>query len=168
MDAKRCKLCNEPVAKHTKYCNICESESHSKINGLLYIPAINVILHPLIFLISLCNPLSLIILPDYTFEFTSEYIGVAFEFISIILLFALSCYTFKAFFAKKKTAPKFFIIMLIASLAYDAVDIIWVSDLLNIPPETDDAVSLFKSGVFSLVWISYFLLSGKVKKVFVN
>ncbi|MBF7995944.1 DUF2569 domain-containing protein [Rahnella laticis] len=168
MDAKICKLCNEPVTYHTKYCNTCENKSLSKINGLLYIPAINVILYPLIIFISLCNPLSLIILPEYTFEFTSEYFGVTFEIIGTILLFALSCYTLKVFFTKKKNAPRFFIIMLIASLAYDVVDIIWVSDLLNIPPETEDIVSLFKSGVFSLVWISYFLLSGKVKKVFVN
>ncbi len=81
-----------------------------------------------------------------------------------IILISL-CYLF---FTKKYLTIRIFIIFQVFSFFLVTIDIYLADVFLNLRVESSDVVSIVREFLVSLIWISYFLKSQRVKNTFIN
>ncbi|QGX92304.1 DUF2569 domain-containing protein [Tatumella sp. TA1] len=161
----KCIECNGFDAnKESGLCDACENIELRKINGLLYLPAIGLILG----IVRSANELYILtmVIVDHFDEtsFLSYYSMGAVAF--LIADFLTPLYASLSFFRRKKNTRKvmiiYYLIGMISALYFTVLP--FVVD--NTQYEMED-VGIIVNGLFGVViWIPYFLLSKRVNSVF--
>ena len=105
---------------------------------------------------------------EFYHPFWSTYLwgGIAFN----ILFFSASLFLIFLFFSKRKLFPKFYIWLVVGSLAFTIIDAMLIKFVM-LPELIFDAETLQQIGgiiVVVLIWVPYMLISKRVKVTFVN
>ncbi|KFC05624.1 uncharacterized DUF2569 family protein [Trabulsiella guamensis ATCC 49490] len=162
MECIKCRVYE--ANKESGLCDACEQEELCRINGLLYLPALGLILGIIGGAIELYS--FTMIAFNYFNEtgFLSYYSMGAFAF--LICGFIVSLYAAWLFFRRKKGTRK-------AMIAYYATGLIIALYLTVLPAilfdaqQDSDNIKLLASGIFGVaIWIPYFILSKRVNMVF--
>ena len=153
--------------------------SHHKIGGWLILFAIGIVLYPVGILISLFTELfpaffhenwSVLTTPGsqgyhplWTPMLLAELIGNIFFFFFSICLVVL-------FFQRRKLVTKLAVLFLLSNLIFVGVDYFLTQFVLMnaVSINLDTTINLIRTGVASVIWIPYFLLSKRVKGTFIN
>lgn len=161
----KCINCNEQEAnKDSGWCDQCEQLEVNKINGVLFLPALGLIVTAILSVVT-AYQLSQVAL--YYFQNTR---GIpAFYIGALVLQFAYILMTFTAcwFFFNKKKAIKFvmvtyYLFALIVTLYFTVV----LAVLYNAKLSSTDYQQVITSGFSAILWIAYFLKSKRISQVF--
>ncbi|WP_241592661.1 DUF2569 domain-containing protein [Rosenbergiella epipactidis] len=161
----KCIECNRSEEnKESGLCDACEKIELGKINGLLYLPAMGLVLGTCWGAIELYSFILSIFSYFNKTNFLSYYAIAALVFMIGRLL--ISIYATWSFFRCKKSAPKvmiiYYVIGLIIALYFTVFRVIISSEQYDMK----DIVILL-NGIFGVViWIPYFLLSKRINIVF--
>lgn len=141
------------------------SEGPSGINGWLLLPAIGVILSPIVQLITIIQSVQL--LDDAAFVPGAR--GVLLSEIAGLTLIALSfVYVAIRFFQRKHDAPKLFIALLLITILFILLDSAVVSSTLSLPfMDASTGAALVRAVIGALIWVPYMLISARVRNTFV-
>ncbi|MBK5074142.1 DUF2569 domain-containing protein [Budviciaceae bacterium CWB-B4] len=152
---------NEPN-KESGLCDSCESKESTKINGLLYLPALGLCVSAILTPISFIKYFSMLSsnLPSYVVYYL--YAGTFILFIDILMTY-FSAWTF---FKKKKSIKKVIISYYIFGTITALYFTILASYLFNMPLTTPDIRALTSAFVGLIFWVPYFLLSKRIPMVF--
>lgn len=162
MECIKCKVLE--ANKESGLCGACENEELSKINGLLYLPALGLILGVIGGAIDLYS--FTITAFNYFNEtgFLSYYTMGAFAFLICGLI--VSLYAIWFFYRRKKGTRK-------AMIAYYATGLIIALYFTVLPAvifdmqQSSDNIRLLVSGILGVViWIPYFIFSKRITMVF--
>lgn len=85
-----------------------------------------------------------------------------------LALFVLIVITTIFFFQKRKKAPTLYISLLIANIASQGLMILLMYKVFELPVESEYIFDIIRSVFHAVIWISYFKISVRVKKTFVN
>jgi hypothetical protein len=134
------------------------------IGGWLILPAIGLIIVPIIGAISLFTGLN-----TYQDVARAGYGGVyALELIVLLGLLVFTIYAAVQFFGKEKNAPKIIIALcyvdIIASLVIPGIELLVGAKEFA----AESGRGLFRDIVIAAIWIHYFSVSRRVKATFVN
>ena len=162
MECIKCKTLE--AKKESGLCDVCEDEELSKINGLLYLPALGLIFSVIGSAIELYSFTMTALNYFNETGFLSCYaMGV---FVFLICGFLVSIYAAWLFFRRKKGTRK-------AMIAYYATGLILALYLTVLPAilfdvqQGSDNIRLLASGIFGVViWIPYFIFSKRINMVF--
>ncbi|AFJ46074.1 DUF2569 domain-containing protein [Shimwellia blattae] len=161
----KCINCKTSEAnKESGLCDACENEELSKINGLLYFPALGLILGVIRIAIELYS--FTIAAFNYFNEtgFLSYYaMGV---FVLLICGFIVSIYAAWLFFRRKKGTRKAMIAYYVTGLIIALYLTVLPAIIFDVQQDSDNII-LLMSGVFGVViWIPYFIFSKRINMVF--
>jgi hypothetical protein len=136
------------------------------IGGWLILPAIGLIVSPLMMLLTLYNNLSVL---NTLSAVEGRYPGLRAAIISEILITAgmlgFQVYVAVLFFKTSRELPKMITILLAVNLVLMSIDAAWVSTIVGKPTGIAEMV---RALVAACIWIPYFKSSQRVKATFVN
>ena len=160
--------CIECHSEHTNQesglCETCEDKQYRKIDGLLYLPAIGLVL-------TISNSIfdiwSLVV--NFSVYLTGS--GTLSHFILVTLLLTLislsiSLYAAWMFFRKKRQTRLAMIIYYITGLLIALFAVIYPAIFFAMPMTTASMLLLIRAIVGVLVWIPYFIVSKRINVVF--
>lgn len=183
-----CPVCRRPsLAGFCRYCQPGQAAGafdadepaapqYPSIGGWLILPAVGLVLSPLVLLFQIFRLLSVQGTPEWdarTTPGTAQYVeGLAgFATVEIFmngLLLAFVLYVAYNFFSKKKKTPALMITFLVLSLVVAVVDASISASLLGDAAGDKAFVGLGRQVVPKAIWLLYFLRSKRVKGTFVN
>lgn len=82
------------------------------------------------------------------------------------VLVVLSIYSAYCFFSRRRNAPKVFITLLLASLAFQVLDAVIAKLAFDTLPDAESVKGLLRIAIGCAVWVPYFLVSKRVKATF--
>lgn len=162
-----CIKCQEAEEnKESGFCDNCEKKEEGRINGVLYLPALGLIVG---FFTVLYNGFSIVSLIADTYQKQ----GVINSF-SIILL-ALSIINLPVtvlacwFFFKKKVKARYMMISYyLYGLIFATFCTLYPALVLHVTLMQPAISMLARALISCLIWIPYFIFSGRINKVFVH
>lgn len=162
-----CLQCEKPAISGSDYCAACEQKAFRKIGGWLWLPAIGLVVGVLANLASFVNTLKTLMESGSLIE--NELKGmICFELIAFAAFAVAGGYIFSLFIRRKRSLPRYYIVLMIAGLCYTLLDLILASQLLYVDITYQDIRGLIRAAVGACVWIPYFLVSVRVKRTFVR
>lgn len=162
MECIKCKIVE--ANKGSGLCYVCENDELSKINGLLYLPALGLILGIIYSTIDVYSFTISVLEYFNKTGFLSYYAMGAFAF--LICGFLVSLYAAWLFFRRKKGTRKAMIAYYTTGLVIALYFTVLPAILFNAQPGSDDARVLV-SGIFgAVIWIPYFIFSKRINTVF--
>ncbi|AOR64086.1 DUF2569 domain-containing protein [Pectobacterium wasabiae] len=160
----KCLNCENEAQKESGLCTDCEGKEQQKINGILYLPALGIILSVIMAPFSLYELGSVVLAHFKRTGFVSYYSLLA--LFCVIVLFGMSIFTALTFFRRKRRTK-------VVMVAYYVINAVCVCCLTLLPSLLfgvaldDNAFSMLAAIVFSIVvWIPYFLFSKRIPVVF--
>ncbi|ACX86873.1 DUF2569 domain-containing protein [Pectobacterium parmentieri] len=160
----KCLNCENDAQKESGLCTDCEREEQQKINGILYLPALGIILSVIMAPFSLYELVSAVLAHFKKTGFVSYY--SLFAIFCVIVLLGMSIFTALTFFRRKRRTK-------VVMVAYYVINAVIVYCLTLLPSQLfgvaldDNAFSMLAAIVFSIVvWIPYFLFSKRIPLVF--
>lgn len=162
---------SDPENKNTKQSN---EKAKTPFSGWLALVGLGLILTPIIQGYGLLGYFSLF---NETFDIPGYMSLLQMEFVASIVIIIASLYILYLYFKKSVNFPKYYIILLIASAVYTAIDHLLLASLTAPTPEQQKAITdalsqnsgeVGKSIFFAIIWVSYIIKSKKVKATFVN
>lgn len=161
----KCIKCEISEAnKESGWCDACEKQEVCKINGLLYLPALGLILSIIGGTIELVNFIKIVF--DYfnKTEFLSYYSIGAIAFMIFGLL--ISLYAAWVFFRRKKETRMVMIFYYLTGLVVALYFTVLPAFLFDIRMGLDDS-RVLSSGILGVViWLPYFIFSKRINRVF--
>jgi hypothetical protein len=162
-----CIKCQEAEEnKESGFCDSCEKKEESRINGLLYLPALGLIVG---FFTMLYNSFSVVSLITDTFQKQ----GVVNSF--SILLLALSIIDIPVtvlacwFFFKRKVKARYAMITYyLYGLVVAVFCTIYPALVFHVNLTQSDINMLSQAIISCLIWMPYFIFSSRINKVFVH
>ncbi|OAT45718.1 transglutaminase-like enzyme [Proteus hauseri ATCC 700826] len=163
-----CIKCGEKeISQYTEYCDKCSEKLTEKIGGWLYLPAIGLIFMLITSLISIVEAISET-LPLLSLVTASWKLYLGFAFILDLFIFTLIIVTAISFFKKLTRTPKLYIFLLIANIATKGIAGLILMYGMQAPVDSEYTIDLIRSIFHAVIWVSYFRVSVRVKKTFVN
>ncbi|PQQ33852.1 hypothetical protein C6H69_08205 [Photorhabdus luminescens] len=145
---------------------VYEEKELSGIGGFLYLPAINIIFAIFSSLFSSYKTMTIL---TSSYDFPGElYILIGFEFICFTIIFGVALYTSIIFFKKKKRTPLFYIILLVFTSLFVITDLALAHYVYEIKLDYNYLFLLFKTMIYSCIWVPYFIISIRVKRTFIK
>lgn len=153
--------------------------AHPKIGGWLILCAVWLVLYPVQTLVSLITELIPAVTPENWSMLTSptspgyhsfwaplvvvELAGNAFFLVFAVCLAML-------FFRQQKCVPTLAIVFLVANIIFVSFDFFTTHFIIlrASPIKMDAITNLVRSAAAGLIWIPYFIFSGRVRRTFVN
>lgn len=132
------------------------------IGGWLILPAIGLVLSPILNFFTFISELEILSggsLYDYETLIT-------FEVIYIALFIIFQIYTAVKFFTKKMDAPQLVILVLIVNIVGLAIIALWIASIGDLPDEI--SMGVVRAIIAAAIWIPYFKRSLRVMNTFVN
>ncbi|WP_241568998.1 DUF2569 domain-containing protein [Rosenbergiella collisarenosi] len=162
MECIKCQ--SEHANQESGLCQTCEDKQYRKIDGLLYLPAIGLVL-------TISNSVLDIrgLVVNFSGYLTES--GALFHFILVTLLLTLislsvSLYAAWMFFRKKRQTRRAMISYYITGLIIALFTVIYPAMFFGMPM-TSASMSLLIRGIIGvLVWIPYFIVSKRINVVF--
>lgn len=144
---------------------VSEESELKGIAGWLALVALNIILAP--FLIGGAFIKLLVdAIPNFEKIPFGLQIFVLLECLANLSLLVIAVVLLAKFFAHKKEAPRWFIGLLVYSLAIQIVDLIAAQAFFGIPSTSSDTRDLTRGAVAAFIWIPYMLKSKRVANTF--
>lgn len=162
-----CIKCQEAEEnKESGFCDNCEKKEEGRINGLLYLPALGLIIG---FFTMLYNDFCIVSLIANTYQKQ----GVVNSF--SILLLALSIFNASVtvlacwfFFRKKVKARYVMITYYLYGLIFASFCTLYPALVFHVNI-TQSAINMLARALIScLIWVPYFIFSSRINKVFVH
>ncbi|MBK5143902.1 DUF2569 family protein [Budviciaceae bacterium BWR-B9] len=152
---------NEPN-KESGLCDNCEEKESSKINGILYLPALGLCLAAVLAPINFIKYLNMLSgdLPGYVAYYL--YLGILILLIDLFITY----FTVWSFFKKKKNIKKVIIPYYIFNTVVTLYFTVFASYLFKMPLDTPDIRALTSAAVGLIFWTPYFLFSKRIPVVF--
>lgn len=166
MQPKQCINCDSPAIQYSDFCAPCENKELSKIGGFLYLPALGLVVSIFTLFFSAYSTMRLLVIGYDVLGDLRQLL--AFEFVSSFIFLALCFYTAVLFFQKKAKAPLFYIIYLVAFLIYVITDLLLAHYVYDVKLEVSNYSSLFRTLVSTGIWVPYFIVSVRVKRIFIR
>ncbi|PQQ26726.1 hypothetical protein C6H64_17795 [Photorhabdus luminescens] len=162
----KCIKCENPALHESDFCAVCEEKELNGIGGFLYFPAINIIFSIFSSLFSAYKTMTILI---SGYDFLGELrILIEFEFICFTIIFGIALYTSIIFFKKKKRTPLFYIIILVFTSLFVITDLALAHYVYEIKLDYNYLFLLFKTMIYSCIWVPYFIISIRVKRTFIK
>lgn len=163
----KCINCNENEAnKDSGWCNKCEQLEVNKINGVLYLPALGLVITALLTLFGAYQLVQMVLYyNENTSAIPAFYIGAVILQLAYILLTFTACW----FFFNKKKAIKmviipYYLFALIVTVYFTAgLSFTYGSKLSGM-----DYQQIITSTFSAVIWIAYFLKSSRIAQVFTH
>lgn len=162
MECIECKA--SEANKESGLCNACEQKSMGKINGLLYIPALGLILTNIYYIVGLYDFLTVVLNFFISGDAFSYYLLSMLTLITIG--FIISIYAAWLFFKRKKGTRKMMIIYYISGLIIALCATIFPAVVFGIQLSSDSFSILFSAIIGAVIWIPYFIVSRRINVVF--
>ncbi|WP_113627716.1 DUF2569 domain-containing protein [Pectobacterium peruviense] len=160
----KCLNCDNDARKESGLCSECEEKEQQKINGILYLPALGIILSVIMTPFSLYDIINAMLIHFKNTGFLSYYALALVCF--LLAMFALEIFAAMSFFRRKKRTRN-------VMVAYYLVSALLVGYMTLLPAYLFDAkldtgdIRAIASSVFGIVvWIPYFMLSKRIPVVF--
>lgn len=162
MECIECK--GSEANKESGLCDVCEQKSMRKINGLLYLPALGLVLTIISFIIGLYDfILTVFHFFDGNEVFSYYLVGML---VLMVFGFGISLYAAWLFFKRKKGARRMMVLYYIMGLIIALCSTVFPAAFFNIPLGSD-SVSILSSAIFGVViWMPYFIFSRRINIVF--
>lgn len=162
MECIECKASDSN--KESGLCDACEQKSMRKINGLLYLPALGLIVTILSFIVGIYNFILTL------FNFFNENAFLPYYLIGLLALlisgFVISLYAAWLFFRCKKGTRRAMVIYYLMGVVITLSTTVFPAIAFDMPLNSDSFRELL-SAVFSIfIWIPYFILSKRIDVVF--
>lgn len=164
-----CIKCGTEIPQDREFCDVCEERQFKKIRGFLVLPFAGLFLMGFIFPVEITGFFFKIITINYN-NLTEN--GKLYFLISMFIdsvMFLFITYIISLFIKKKKTLPKAYIGLIIATIATMSFKLYLYFILLS--PSSigyNELVPIFRNILSAFIWIPYFLVSERVKRTFVN
>lgn len=147
------------------------------IGGWLLLPAIGLILSPVVIVVALIRDLLPAMAPDVwnaLTDPTSEAYHamwapvILFELFANVSLLVLTAWLAYLFFSRSGRAPRLFILWLSLNLAIQVIDLLLVQSIPALAEQNDPSSTreLVRAFVGAAIWIPYFLRSERVRNTF--
>lgn len=162
-----CIKCQEAEEnKESGFCDNCEKKEEGKINGLLYLPALGLIIG---FFTMLYNDFFIVSLIANTYQKQ----GVVNSFSILLLVLSiinapvtvLACWFF---FRKKIKARYMMITYYLYGFIFASFCTLYPALVLHVNLMQPDINMLARALISCLIWIPYFIFSSRINKVFVH
>ncbi|MGJ0478613.1 DUF2569 domain-containing protein [Pantoea agglomerans] len=162
-----CIKCQEAEEnKESGFCDNCEKKEEGRINGLLYLPALGLIVG---FFTVLYNGFSIFSLITDTYQKHGVINGFS------ILLLALSIFDFPVtvlacwFFFKKKAKTRCVMITYyLYGLIFASFCTLYPAVVFHINLTQADINMVARALISCLIWVPYYIFSSRINKVFVH
>ncbi len=162
-----CIKCDTPISQYEEYCPACEEKRYRKIGGLLFIPLLNLFYLGVIYFLGVAGNIK-IITEHYTMMISMHKLYFLLALVTNSALFFMIIYAISIFLRKKKLLPKFFIFLLISSVAIPCLDQISAVNIFDgYKIGFEQIMPIVRALVFAVIWSLYFLKSARVKKTFI-
>ncbi|WP_193017401.1 DUF2569 domain-containing protein [Proteus sp. FME41] len=161
------KCGKKEIPQYTEYCDECEKGSFKKIGGWLILPALSLLFMLISGLLNIYQTL-IEVIPIYSNITTMGRYFVGLGFALDLALFVLIVITTIFFFQKRKKTPTLYISLLIANIATQGLMILLMDNVFKLPIESEYTFDIIRSIFHAVIWVSYFKISVRVKKTFVN
>ncbi|MFS2221064.1 DUF2569 domain-containing protein [Pantoea sp. B65] len=161
----QCIKCENEAIKNSDYCQGCEENAFKKIGGFLYIPAVSIVLSICFSTFQAMGALKYLLYPD---NIRSVIPLIIFEFCGWLMIAGLAVYTAGQFFRKRRKTPGFYISLLVANLLFCLTDLSVAYSVYDVQLQHGQFAWLGRNIIGCAIWISYFLVSVRVKRTFVR
>lgn len=160
----KCLNCDNDARKESGLCATCEEQEQQKINGILYLPALGIILSIVTTPFSLYEIINAMVIHFRNTGFLGYY-ALALVFF-LCAMFALEIFTAMTFFRRKKRTRNVMVAYYLISALLVGYMTVLPAYLFNAKLDTGD-IRAISSAVFGIaVWIPYFLFSKRIPLVF--
>lgn len=136
--------------------------SRTGIGGWLILPAIGIVISPLMVLAGIAQNMTLSESPEVLESFRTTLIG---QTLLLFALFGVQIAVAVSFFMKKRFLPKLMVGYMLGNIALTVVVVAWTASIIGIYP--DAVADIMGAVIVAAVWIPYFLISERVKNTFV-
>ncbi|GKW16205.1 hypothetical protein PEC301937_21540 [Pectobacterium carotovorum subsp. carotovorum] len=160
----KCLHCDNDARKESGLCSECEAQEQQKINGILYLPALGIILSLIIAPFSLYEIINAMVIHFKNTGFLGYY-ALALVFF-LIAMFALEIFAAISFFQRKKRTRNVMVAYYLFSALLVGYMTLLPVYLFNVKLDIGDICAIASSVFGIVVWIPYFLLSKRVPLVF--
>ncbi|CFB70697.1 DUF2569 domain-containing protein [Yersinia enterocolitica] len=159
-----CLNCDNEALKESGLCLECEEIESRKINGILYLPALGLIVTLIM------TPYSFYILANMMFSNFQQY-GIItsygiFILACVLIYFVIAAVASQAFFRRQKITKKLMVAYYTVNFITTACMTVLPAILFNLSLESSDISAISSAIVGILAWIPYFLLSKRIPVVF--
>ncbi|CNL40365.1 DUF2569 domain-containing protein [Yersinia proxima] len=159
-----CLNCENKALKESGLCLECEEIESRKINGILYLPALGLIVTLIL------TPYSFYLLANMMFSNFQQY-GVItnygiFILACVLIYFVMAAIAAQAFFRRKKTTKKLMVAYYAINFITTACMTVLPAVLFNLSLESSDISAISSAIIGILAWTPYFLLSKRIPVVF--
>lgn len=150
--------------KESGLCDRCENTEQQKINGLLYLPALGLVIGLIGEVFSLFSYAQTILAYYKNSGFVSFYsMGILLISLTGLLLTAVACWFF---FKRKKKTRRIMIALYLFNLIYAIYFTLLPQKLFDMRLGTEEIRLLAGAIITVVIWIPYFIFSKRVPKVF--
>ncbi|GKW36381.1 DUF2569 domain-containing protein [Pectobacterium carotovorum] len=160
----KCLNCDNDARKESGLCSACEEQEQQKINGILYLPALGIILSVITTPFSLYDIINSMIIHFKNTGFLGYY-ALALVFF-LFAMFALEIFAAISFFQRKKRTRNVMVAYYLFSALLVGYMTLLPAYLFNVKLDIGDIRAIASSVFGIVVWIPYFLLSKRVPLVF--
>ncbi|WP_273745949.1 DUF2569 domain-containing protein [Morganella morganii] len=163
-----CIQCGEKeIPQYAEYCEECEEKRMSRIGGWLWLPLITLFLSLGAGGYTLSEWYGLYqknagFIPGPVLQVM--YINIAFVILTMLLVLTTLYY----FFRRSRYLPKLYITFILFAIASEAIQEIVLVNLLSVRVDFDLYYPLIRLLIYAIIWISYFLVSERVKRTFIH
>lgn len=159
-----CLNCDNEALKESGLCLECEEIESRKINGILYLPALGLIVTLIL------TPYSFYIMANMMFSNFQQY-GIItsygiFILACVLIYFVMATIAAQAFFRRKRITKKLMIAYYAVNFITAACMTVLPAVLFNLSLESSDISAISSAIVGILAWTPYFLLSKRIPVVF--
>jgi hypothetical protein len=155
-----------------------DEETYAKIGGWLILCAIGLVLYPVQTAVSLYTEVIPALSAENWSRLTSPHSTayhplwaplLIMEMVGNLCFLSLSVWVLVNFFKQRKFVPKLTISFLTANLIFVALDYYFIQRVLSLtnPGNMAPTINFVRTLVASIIWISYFLFSKRVKRTFI-
>lgn len=160
----KCLNCDNDACKESGLCPACEEQEQQKINGILYLPALGIILSVITTPFSLYEIINAMVIHFKNTGFLGYY-ALALVFF-LLAMFALEVFVAITFFQRKKRTRNVMVIYYLISALLVGYMTLLPAYLFNAKLDTGDIRAIVSSVFGIAVWIPYFLFSKRIPLVF--
>jgi uncharacterized protein DUF2569 len=176
-----CSGCGANVTEEDKVCPVCGRDTNeiiehpetvgprtpSGIGGWLILPAIGLVLSPLIIIGGLLVAFKIWTesIGALELDYPGAYVAITAQLIMGGAFLCFFLYVAARFFTKKKSVPTLMIALLVINLVLAVITNVLYASVFR---ESADIKEITRAILLCAVWIPYFRLSKRVKATFVN
>ncbi|HAT1514851.1 DUF2569 domain-containing protein [Morganella morganii] len=163
-----CIQCGEKeIPQYAEYCDECAEKQMSRIGGWLWLPLITLFLSLAGGAYTLSRWYDLYqwhagFIPDRVLLVMS--VNIVLTILTMLLILTTLYY----FFRRSRYLPTLYIAFILFAIASEAIQEMVRVNLMDVRVDFDLYYPLIRLVIYAIIWISYFLVSERVKRTFIH